>query len=53
MVKKTMPLRSQRFKDLLNKMKKMNAVQNIITPDTEKKDLIVISNKIPTFITVK
>lgn len=53
MVKRTIPLRSQRFKDLFNKIKKMNAVKNAIELDTRKKDLIVIINKIPTLVSVK
>lgn len=53
MVKKTIRLRSKYFKDLVNKVKKMNAVKNTVSPQSENSDLIVINNKIPTLVSVK
>lgn len=53
MVKKTIHLRSKHFKDLVNKMKKMHAVKNTISSQSENSDLIVINNKITTLVSVK
>ena len=53
MVKKTIHLRSHHFKDLVNKMKKMNAVKNTINTKSENSDLVVINNKISTLVSVK
>ncbi|OAT22626.1 hypothetical protein [Proteus myxofaciens] len=53
MVRKTIRLRSQHFKDLVNKVKKMNTVKEAINRDENLSDLVVLNSKIPTIISVK
>lgn len=52
MVKKTIYLRSRHAKDLINKIKKMKIIENAINTKSEKSDLIVIIDKLPTLVSI-